>query len=207
MKASGDGFHSWTLDEVAAYRDCHAVGTKARLALELLLLAGVRRSDVVQLGRQHMRNGWFRFVPFKGRKRGKPLEIPVLPQLATIIAASPCGDLTFLVTEFGRPFTSNGFGNRFSKWCTAAGLPKGCSAHGLRKAGAAIAAENGATDFQLMSIFGWDTVKEAQRYTKAARRKQMAASGMPLLVQAESGTDVSHHGRAKSGGGDTRSKK
>ena len=36
--------------------------------------------------------------------------------------------------------------------------------------GAAIAAENGASEHQLMSIFGWMTVKEAERYTRAARR-------------------------------------
>ena len=46
---------------------------------------------------------------------------------------------------------------------------------------AAIAAENGATEHQLMSIFGWQTIKEAERYTKAARRKKMAGDAMPLL--------------------------
>ena len=43
--------------------------------------------------------------------------------------------------------------------------------HGLRKAGASIAAENGAAEHQLMAIFGWATSKEAERYTKAARKK------------------------------------
>jgi hypothetical protein len=51
----------------------------------------------------------------------------------------------------------------------------------LRKAGAAIAAENGATEHQLMAIFGWQTIKEAERYTKAARRRKMAGDAMPLL--------------------------
>lgn len=187
LKGAGGGFHSWTRDEVDQYKATHPEGTKARLAIELMLLTGVRRSDVVTLGRQHRRDGWFRFVPFKGRKRAKLLEIPVLPELAAIIDASPCGDLAFLVTAFGRPFTANGFGNRFRKWCDEAGLPAHCACHGLRKAGAAIAAENGATEHQLMAIFGWDTAKEAQRYTRAARRKKMAADGMGLLVREELG--------------------
>jgi hypothetical protein len=38
----------------------------------------------------------------------------------------------------------------------------------LRKAGATIAANNGATSRQLMAIFGWDTLKEAERYTRGA---------------------------------------
>jgi hypothetical protein len=52
------------------------------------------------------------------------------------------GDLTFLVTKHGKPFTANGFGNWFRDRCDEARLPQ-CSAHGLRKAGATIAAENG----------------------------------------------------------------
>jgi integrase len=89
--------------------------------------------------------------------------------------------LAYLETQFGNPFTGNGFGNRFRKWCDEAGLPH-CSAHGLRKAGATIAAENGATEAQLMAIFGWSTLKEASRYTRAARRKKLAGAGMHLLV-------------------------
>ena len=68
--------------------------------------------------------------------------------------------------------------------CDEAGL-KHCSAHGLRKAGAAIAAENGATEKQLMAIFGWETMKEAARYTKAANQKKLAAEGMPLLSREQ----------------------
>jgi integrase len=104
----------------------------------------------------------------------------VLPELMDILAQTPVGNLAFIVTEFGKPFTTNGFGNWFRKRCDEAGLPA-CTAHGLRKAGAAIAAENGATERQLMAIFGWSTMKEAARYTKAARQKVLAASGMRLL--------------------------
>ena len=37
----------------------------------------------------------------------------------------------------------------------------------VRKAGAALADENGASAHELMSIFGWLTIKEAERCTKA----------------------------------------
>ena len=33
-----------------------------------------------------------------------------------------------------RPYTSESFGEVFREWCTAANMPKGCTAHGLRKA-------------------------------------------------------------------------
>lgn len=63
------------------------------------------------------------------------------------------GALAFPETAFGRAFTGNGFGNRMRKWCDDARLSH-CSALGRRKAGATIAAENGATEAQLMAIFG-----------------------------------------------------
>jgi hypothetical protein len=99
--------------------------------------------------------------------------------VAGAIEAGPCGDLTYLATEFKRPFASNGFGNKFRNWCDQADLPH-CTAHGL-KAGACIAAENGATEKQLTAIFGWQTMKEAAHYTKMANQRKLAASAMPLL--------------------------
>jgi hypothetical protein len=66
----------------------------------------------------------------------KKRELPILPELRVLIDATTCGLFTYLVTSFGKPFTANGFGNRFRKWCNEAGLPPECSAHGCRKAGA-----------------------------------------------------------------------
>lgn len=85
------------------------------------------------------------------------------------------------MTEFGKPFTANGFGNWFRKRCNEAGLLN-CSAHGLRKAGATIAAENGATEHQLMAVYGWESPKQAALYTRKANRKRLAESAMHLLV-------------------------
>lgn len=176
------GFHSWTPDEVAQFEKRHAVGTKARLALALFLFTGQRKSDVVLFGRQHVRAGFLTFTQRKNRNRNPvKLELPLLPVLQSIIDTSPCGDLTFLVTEFGKPFSAKGFGAKFRAWCDEAGLPH-CTAHGLRKAGAVIAAHNGATPHQLMAIFGWRTLKEAERYTRAAEQKRIAVTAMPLLI-------------------------
>lgn len=183
-----EGHHAWTEDEGLQFEKRHAVGSRARLAYSLLAYTGVRRSDVVLLGRQHVRNGWLKFVAQKGRNR-KPVtvEIPVIGPLQRALEAGPCGDLTFLVTERARPFTANGFGNWFRDRCDEAGLPQ-CSAHGLRKAGAALAAENGASVHELMAIFGWLTMKEAERYTQSAQRKRLARNAERLLVRSENET-------------------
>jgi integrase len=187
------GFHTWTVDEVRQFEQRHPIGTKARLALTLLLYLGVRRGDVVTLGRQHERDGWLRFIPRKTRhKRLEPSEKPILPVLADVIARSPTGALTYLETEYRRPFTAAGFGNWFRERCDEAGLPH-CSAHGLRKAGAIRAAENGATDRQLMALYDWTSEKQANVYTAAANRKRLAAQAAQLLARDQSAnTEVSH---------------
>lgn len=173
-----DGFHTWTIEEVRQYEARHPVGTKARLALALLLYTGQRRGDVVRMGRQHIEAGLLRVVQ---SKTGVALQLPLLPVLASIIAESPTGDLTFLVTQWGKPFTPAGFGGKFREWCDQAGL-KHCTAHGLRKAGATIAAENGATDRQLMAIFGWKNAAQATVYTRKAENRRLTQAGMPLLT-------------------------
>jgi hypothetical protein len=52
---------------------------------------------------------------------------------------------------------------------------------GLRKAGTTIAAENGATPYQLMAIFGWKTLEQAELYTKKVRQRFMAGGSMHLI--------------------------
>jgi integrase len=132
-----------------------------------------------------VRDGWLRFQPRKTRtSTGDFLEIPVLHALAAELPpVSKADHLNYLVTEWGKPFSSNGFGNKFKHWCVAAGLPH-CSAHGLRKAGATFAAENGATDSQLKAMFGWRSAKMAAHYTRKAEQKKLAGGAMSLIVAA-----------------------
>jgi integrase len=182
IRTASKGFHTWTIEEVRQFEEHHPIGTTPRLAFTLLLYTGQRRSDVVLFGRQHVKDGWLKFTQHKNRNR-KPvtLELPILPQLQAIIDATPSGNMTFLATAYGKPFSAAGFGNRFREWCDRAGLPH-CSAHGLRKAGACIAAENGASESQLMAIFGWQTMQQAAHYTKAARQRRIAGTSMHLLL-------------------------
>jgi integrase len=189
-----EGFHTWTVEEVRQYEAAHPVGTKPRLALALLLFTGVRRSDVVNLGRHMERDGVLHFTETKGansralgRKKStdaKKRVLPILPELKAVIDATPSGQLVYLVTDFGKPFTAAGFGNKFRDWCNDAGL-KHCTAHGCRKAGAKMAAENGATAHQLMAIFGWETLRQAEVYTRSANRTLLAEQAMHLLVPRE----------------------
>ena len=178
IRTNSDGWHSWSPEELDKYEQHYLVGSKPRLALDLLQYTGSSRSDVIALGAQNIREGKIRY---KRAKTGIEVELPIAEALReTIDTSSVIGTTTFLVTAFGKPFTPAGFGNWFRRRCNEAGLPQ-CSAHGVRKAAAARAAENGATTHELMAMFGWMTLKEAERYTKAAERKRLSGRAATLL--------------------------
>lgn len=179
-KIDSEGFHVWTVDEVAHYLKHHVNNPKATLALFLLLLTGLSRADMVALGRQHIQSEFF---VLRRRKTKAGLTIPVLPFLRSIIDKTPARNMTFLVTQFDKPFTSAGFGNWFRKRCDEAGLQH-CSAHGLRKAGATIAADLGASDRQLMALFGWKTPKQVSTYTRSADQKHLATETALRIMEA-----------------------
>ena len=82
--------------------------------------------------------------------------------------------LAFLLTEKGKPFSDAGFGNWFRDRCNEAGIPTGYSTHGVRKYAATEHANRGATAHELMAWFGWLTIWEAERYTRAAARRKLA---------------------------------
>lgn len=174
IRVKTDGYHSWSEEEIAQFEARHANGTKARLAEGLLLYTGQRRGDVVGMGRQHVRNG---AITVRQQKGGAHLDIPLHPDLAAIIAATPSDHLTYLTTQFGQPYKAAGFGNWFREQCDAAGLPH-CSAHGLRKAAARRLAEAGCTAHEIASITGHASLREIVRYTKAADQKRLAVSAM-----------------------------
>jgi len=177
IPVKGDGYHSWTEAEISQFERHHQVGSRARLAFALLLYSGQRRSDVVKMGRQHLSDGAL-FV--RQQKTGREVWVPVHPALAAIIAESATSNLTFLVTDQGKPYSAAGFGNWFRDQCRAAGL-HGCSAHGLRKAAARRLAEEGCTAHEISAITGHASLKEVARYTEAADRRRLAVSAMAKI--------------------------
>jgi integrase len=174
-KLKTDGFHSWTEDEIAQFENRHPVGSRARLALALLLSTAQRRGDVIRMGRQHLRGG---ALSVRQGKTGTVLQIPVLADLQAALDATAAGNMTFLMTERGQPFTAAGFGNWFRDQCNMAGLPKHCSAHGLRKAACRRLAEAGCTEKQIAAISGHMSLREVERYTKAADQAHLAREAM-----------------------------
>lgn len=178
------GFHTWTEEEIAQYRARHAVGSKARLAMELMLWTGQRRSDAREMGPADIVNGR---IEIEQGKTGKSGWISVAPQLLEAITAMPpvpADATTFLLTEFGKPFSRAGFGNKFREWCDQAGLPH-CTAHGLRKAIMRRMAELDMGNQTLKSVSLHSRDDEVARYTAAANQKRMADHAIGALAAWE----------------------
>ena len=142
--------------------------------------SSARRSDVVRMGRQHVRKD---AIEVRQQKTGTTLSIPIHPDLKAILDATPSEHLTFLTTKDGKPFSPAGFTNWFRECCIEAGLPKGSSAHGLRKAACRRLAEAGCSEKVIASISGHTSLREVERYTKAADQKRMAEAGMKAITR------------------------
>jgi integrase len=179
--SKGEGIHTWTEHEVAQFETHHAAGTKARLALALMLYIAARRSDAVRFGWQHVQGDT---ITFRQHKTDTPLIIPIHPELMHVLAATPRTNLTFLTTQFGKPFTAAGFGNWFRDRCDEAGLPQ-CSAHGLRKCAATRLAQAGCSLHQVMAMTGHKSMSEVARYTKAADQARLARQAMRTQIEAQ----------------------
>ena len=178
------GFKDWSDEEIKLFTDHYAIGTRERLALELLLCAAPRRSDAVRLKLINVSGG--RLI-YRQKKTEAEINIPLLPQLEAAIAAMPLrdGQELFLETQFGQAFTETGFYNWFTDKARRAGVPKGRSPHGLRKASCRRLAEAGCSPHEIMSVSGHVTLKEVERYTKAANRALLANSAIAALQTAQ----------------------
>ncbi|MCA0404905.1 MAG: tyrosine-type recombinase/integrase [Proteobacteria bacterium] len=190
IKVATDGFHIWSLEEIAAFAKKHPLGSRAYLALMLMLFTGLRRSDAASFGRQHIRDGVVRFRPGKtGAKTGAELVTALAWPLKQAMDACPAPDgnssMAFLLSGWDRPFsTGAAFGNWFGDRCDEAGIPH-CTPHGLRKAAASIAAEGGASDLMLDAMFAWSesgSANQSRTYTRNASKLKLASEGFELVA-------------------------
>jgi integrase len=176
VKPKIKGFAPWNDEDVTVYRDRWPIGTRRRVWLEALIGTGLRRGDVVRLGRQHVRDG---VATIKTEKTDTEVTIPISPELADILSIGPTGDLHFICNALGKPFAKAAFRNAFGEACRAAGITK--SAHGVRKYKATAAAYKGATEPELDAMFGWSGGRMAAHYTREASRRRLAMSGASKL--------------------------
>ena len=169
---------SWTNAEIETFENHWQIGTKQRLAFALLLYTGQRRSDVHRMTWRDVSGGTIRVVQ---QKTGHKLAIPIHQELLAALAAAARVHVTILNTEYGKPYTVDGFSDWMRDAITTAGLPLDCQPHGLRKAAGRRLAEAGCTAHEIMAVLGHKTLAEAERYTRDADQSQLATVAIARL--------------------------
>jgi integrase len=187
LKSSSEGFHSWTIEEVEQFEACHPIGSKARLAMAVMLYTGQRRGDAVLFGPHHLTKGWPIFTQYlPNRKTGSGSR-----SRWKFLRDRNCRIFLRLAPPASRPSLLLSFANRSPPTALATGFASSgdagrphCTAHGLCKAAAARLAECGASENEIMAITGHRTSKEITRYTRGARQRVLAekAFARPLNV-------------------------
>jgi enterobacteria phage integrase len=174
--------HTWTEAEIAAYRAAWSLGTRERLAFDLLLYTGQRVGDVAAMRRSDLRNG---VIHVTTKKTGAELDVPVHPDLLRSLKACPVQGLTLIGSPHGRPMTSMGLSALVTRAARAAGLPNNCVPHGLRKSAMRRLAEYGSTSKEIASMSGHRTLKEIERYTAAADQAHLARAAVARIPEEE----------------------
>src|SRR6478736_6069790 len=175
-RAKGGEVRAWTDDEIRQYENHWPIGTKQRTA------TGQRRSDVHRMT-------WRDISPKTGRikviqqKTGVKIEVPLHRDLLVVLEKARHNHVSILVTEWGKPFTVDGFSGFMRDAIRAAGLPLDCQPHGLRKAAGRRLAEAGCTTKQIMAVLGHKSLAEAERYTKEADQIRLATDAMSQLEE------------------------
>lgn len=169
---------SWTDEEIDTFEAHWPVGSKRRLAFALELYTGQRRSDVHRMTWADVKGDRVRVVQ---QKTGAKIDIPLHTNLRAILAATPLEHATILNTEYGKPFTVDGFSGFMRAAITAAGLPLDAKPHGLRKAAGRRLAEAGCTPHEIMAVLGHSTLAEAERYTREANRANLSTGAITKL--------------------------
>lgn len=177
------GHIPWSEDDIEAFEAHWPSGSRERLALALLVYTGQRRSDVVQMGNQHVADGRISVAQFKG---GARLKIRIHPRLQAEIDKHPA-TMAFMTTQYGAPFSPAGFTNWFVARARAAGLTDR-TPHGLRKSASRRLAEAGCSAKQIAAITGHKSLSEVERYTRDADQAHLADAAMDMLEQAETRT-------------------
>lgn len=173
---------AWSEEECARFEARWPRGTIQRLAYELALGTGQRRSDLSAMTWSDIRSDVIHVVQ---QKTGTKVWIPIHSSLTEELRRAPRQHVSILTTVTDRAFTASYLGWWFAEAIEEAGLPEECVLHGLRKAAAARLASVGCTAHEIMAITGHRSLKEVERYTREAQMKKLAKAAVLKLERGE----------------------
>jgi integrase len=173
-RSKSKGWHTWTETELEVYRARHALGTEARLALELGLETASRRCEIRTLARANI-------IPARGDKPARifvarakgsdDCSLPLTPELAAAIDAMP---VSLDPRTPWLPYSADTLGRKFADWADAAGLPAHCRLHGLKKAHVRQGIEGGVAPTDGMAGTGHRNINVWLQYGRTYNKEAAA---------------------------------
>ncbi|NKK71417.1 tyrosine-type recombinase/integrase [Rhizobium leguminosarum bv. viciae] len=180
------GWRAWTEEERAQFEIRWPIGTAPRTCYGLALWLGNRRSDVSRLT-WPMFNFDRRQVVIRTKKGDKELVLPITPMLLEILAPLDRTTDFVLMNAYGNPYSEKSLTGMMAHWTKMAGMPAGCTLHGLRKSLGKLLAEGGASTRQLMETLGHDDIEHAELYSREASQAILAKDGMSKVTRLVQG--------------------
>jgi integrase len=116
-------------------------------------------------------------------KGGKAMVLPITPMLRDALAPLPHTGDAVLLTAFGKPFSAKSLTGQMAHWTLKAGLPKGCTLHGLHKSLGKLLADGGDSTRQLMDTLGHDDIAHAELYSREASQELLAREAMDKVTR------------------------
>ena len=159
----------WRETELAAFEARWPMGTKQRLAYELMRNVGTARADVHVLTWSQIETETVHYVRSKSRNE---VEIGISASLRAALDAAVRSHVVIITTEFGRPFTVDGFSGFVRDAMNAADLPLDCKPHGLRKTLGNELADAEVSTHGIQAALGHTTLEQAHNYTRESNRKR-----------------------------------
>jgi len=153
------GWRAWTWEEREAFEKRWPVGSTPRLCYALALWLGPRRKDVASLEVSASRGDSIVFIASKNRHL---VTGHITPMLREELDAADLSGRTILKTAYGEPFSEKSLTGRMADWTRAAGLPPGCTLHGLRKTLGKLISDAGGSTRQSMAALDHDDIKQAE---------------------------------------------
>jgi enterobacteria phage integrase len=183
-------FRAWTDAEMAAFEKRWPYGTKQRAAYELMLNVGTARADVHLTTWAQVDDDAFEYTR---RKTGVAVVVAIANSLRKALDALTRRHVTIVNTEYGKPFTVDGFSGWMRGAMTAAGLPLDCKPHGLRKTLGRLLADASASAHEIMAALGHLTLAEAERYTREADRRRGGRNAIAKLEDHKANRNPQTH--------------
>ncbi|WP_406852984.1 tyrosine-type recombinase/integrase [Brevundimonas sp. BH3] len=177
IKVQSDGFPPWSEDEISTFESYWSVGTRERLAFDLLLYTAHRSGDVRRMTWKHVRGD---AIAVRQEKTTAALVLPIHPRLKASLEVASRDHQVIVATNHGKGYSEGGFGNFIRKAARAAGV-QDRSAHGLRKSAATRLADAGCTEVQIQAVTGHKTTKELAKYIEARNQRLLAEAAMAKI--------------------------